>query len=474
MSGPVKIIILVVSGFVTLLVLVASALFLFVDDEHYKSRIEAAASEALGMEVGVDGRLRIGIFPGMHVTLNEVHIRNMEAEVICAEKASLGIDLLPLLRGEVRINSVVLKQPGIIIERDRDGKFNFARPAAAGTASSGLYIAKVSLAGAVFLYTDKQSGREVEATQCDLDLRDLRLTPGNDQDYMKNLSFTGELSCEEVRINDLTRSELKITADAKAGVFDLKPVTLRLFGAQGSGSIRADFSGAVPLYHIRYSLPQFRIEEFIKLLSPQQVAEGTMDFSMNLSMLGKTVNEMKQTMEGEVALQGENLTLTGRDLDQDFARYESTQSFNLIDVGAFFFAGPVGLALTKGYNFASLFQGPGGSTKISKLVSDWKVEGGTALAEDVAMATEENRIALQGRLDFVNDRFDEVVVALIDARGCVKVNQTMHGTFQEPVVERPTILESLTGPAIELFMKGKDLLSGGECEVFYDGSVAAP
>jgi hypothetical protein len=41
-------------------------------------------------------------------------------------------------------------------------------------------------------------------------------------------------------------------------------------------------------------------------------------------------------------------------------------------------------------------------------------------------------------------------------------------------VERPTILESLTGPALELFMKGKDLLSGGECEVFYDGSVAAP
>jgi uncharacterized protein involved in outer membrane biogenesis len=474
MSGPFKIIILVIGGFVTLLLLVASALFLFVDDEAYKSRIEAAASEALGMEVVVDGRLRIGIFPGMHVTLNQVHIRNMEAEVISAEKASLGIDLLPLLRREVRINSVVLKQPGINIERDKDGKFNLARPAAAGTTSSGLYIVKVSLADAVFLYTDKQSGREVGALQCDLDMRDLRLTPGNDQDFMKNLSFTGKLFCEEVRINDLARSELKITADAKAGVFDLKPVTLRLFGAQGSGSIRADFSGAAPLYHIRYSLPQFRIEEFVKLLSPQQVAVGTMDFSMNLSMLGKTVNEMKQTMEGEIALLGGNLTLTGRDLDQDFARYDSTQSFNLVDVGAFFFAGPVGLALTKGYNFASLFQGPGGSTKISKLVSVWKVEGGTALAEDVAMATEENRVALQGRLDFVNDRFDEVVVALIDARGCVKVNQIMHGTFQEPVVERPTVLESLTGAAIDLFMKGKDLIAGGECEVFYDGSVAAP
>ncbi|MDD3617963.1 MAG: hypothetical protein RBR09_04255 [Desulfobulbaceae bacterium] len=65
-------------------------------------------------------------------------------------------------------------------------------------------------------------------------------------------------------------------------------------------------------------------------------------------------------------------------------------------------------------------------------------------------------------------------MGLIDARGCVKVKQTMNGAFQDPVVERPTILESLTGPAIDLFMKGKDLIAGGVCEVFYDGSVAAP
>ncbi|MDW7772211.1 MAG: AsmA family protein [Desulfobulbaceae bacterium] len=473
MSGPIKTILLVVSGFTALLVLAAVALFLFVDTEVYRSRIEAAVSEALGMEAGF-GRLRIGIFPGMHVTLNDVHIRNMEAEIVSAEKASLGIDLLPLLFREVRIRSIVLEQPGIIIERDRDGKYNFERPDADRAASSGLDIPKVSLTNAAFLYTDQRSGRKVEAAECNLDLRGLHLTRGNDTDYLKNLSLTGELSCEEARINDLAGSELKITADGNAGVFDLKPVTLQIFGAQGSGSIRADFSGDVPLYHIRYSLPQFQIGEFINLLSPQQVVEGTMDFSMNLSMQGKSEKGMKQTMNGQVALHGGNLTLLGRDLDQDFARYESTQNFNLVDVGAFFFAGPAGLALTKGYKFASLFQGSGGSTKINRVVSDWKVEGGSALAEDVAMATEENRVALQGRLDFVNERFDDVTVALIDAGGCVKVNQTMHGTFQEPVVERPTVLESLTGPARELFMMGKDLITGEECEVFYDGSVAAP
>jgi len=42
------------------------------------------------------------------------------------------------------------------------------------------------------------------------------------------------------------------------------------------------------------------------------------------------------------------------------------------------------------------------------------------------------------------------------------------------VVEPPNILMSLTGPARELLKKGRDLFSGGECEVFYAGSVAPP
>jgi len=41
-------------------------------------------------------------------------------------------------------------------------------------------------------------------------------------------------------------------------------------------------------------------------------------------------------------------------------------------------------------------------------------------------------------------------------------------------VEKPNILMSLTGPARKLLKKGRDLFPGGECEVFYAGSVAPP
>jgi hypothetical protein len=201
------------------------------------------------------------------------------------------------------------------------------------------------------------------------------------------------------------------------------------------------------------------------------VAEGLMDFSVKLSMQGESVAAMRQSAKGQVSLRGDNLMVNGTDFDQAFARFESSQQFNLVDAGAFFFAGPVGLMITKGYNFANMLQESAGHSQIRTLVSDWKVEHGRAQALDVAMAAEKNRIALQGGLDFVNEQFDGVTVALVNTKGCVEVKQTIGGSFQNPEVGKPSILKSLAGPALKLLEKGKNILPDGECDIFYAGSV---
>ncbi|HJX57370.1 MAG TPA: AsmA-like C-terminal region-containing protein, partial [Thiobacillus sp.] len=222
------------------------------------------------------------------------------------------------------------------------------------------------------------------------------------------------------------------------------------------------------------TLAQLHVDAFLKPMSPKNVPEGSADLTANLSMQGKTVKDMRQTLQGQVSLRGKNLILNGRDLDQEFARFESSQTFNLVDVGAFFFAGPVGLAVTKGYSFASILQGSEGRSEIRTLVSDWKVERGVALSRDVAIATTKNRVALQGGLDFVNERFDNVTVALIDDKGCIRAQQTIHGAFNNPVVENPSTLKALTGPVVKLLKQVGSLFPGGECEVFYAGSVVPP
>ncbi len=134
MSRSAKIILLALLGLVGLLGLVAAVLLFFVDANIYKTRMEAAASGVLGMEVSIEGRVGIGFLPGLLVTLEGVHIRNRAVDVAFAKEARLEIDLLPLLMKEVRVEKIELKSPRIIIERDRDGQFNFENPEAAAGA----------------------------------------------------------------------------------------------------------------------------------------------------------------------------------------------------------------------------------------------------------------------------------------------------------------------------------------------------
>jgi len=88
MSKTLKIIYFAVSGFVGLLVIIGAALFLFVDANTYKHRIETAASQALGMEFKIGGALSAGFLSGAHVTLGDVSIRNRGMDIASAKEST--------------------------------------------------------------------------------------------------------------------------------------------------------------------------------------------------------------------------------------------------------------------------------------------------------------------------------------------------------------------------------------------------
>ena len=194
-----------------------------------------------------------------------------------------------------------------------------------------------------------------------------------------------------------------------------------------------------------------------------------------LAMRGRTRVELRQSAKGEMSLSGTNLTLAGVDLDKQLLKFESSQNFNLIDVGAFLFAGPVGLVVTKGLEFSSLAQQDGGSTQVRTVVSKWKVEKGVAYARDAALATNENRLAIHGGLDFVDAEYQDVIIALVDSKGCIRVSQKISGPFSKPSADKSVFLVPV-GPLLKLLDKAKTLFLGPDnnCEVFYRGSVAPP
>ena len=474
MSRISRIALWVIAAPVALLLLLGAILLVLVGTDVYKTRLESTASRALGMALSFAGRPGIDVFPGLVLTLEDVHVRRKGAEIASAKQVKVDIELLSLLSDEMRIGRIALAEPRITLERDRDGRFNFEEPTEVATALPAQWWPEVSVSAGTVVFIDRRFGKGFEARDCAGDVHRLKRAGGQRADFLKAISFRADFGCAQIRKEAVTLLDVKFVADAKNGVIEVKPFSTRLFGTQGAGNLQADFSGAVATYQISYTLSQFPIEEAFGKMSLNSLATGRMDFVATLSTHGTSLKELKQALSGQASLRGKDLTFTGTNLDEAFDRFESSQTFSLLDVGAVFFAGPAALLVTKGFDFAKLAQGSDGSSEIRTLVSDWKVEHGVAGAVDVAMATKANRIALRGGLDFVNERFDDVSVALVDAKGCVRVQQSIRGSFQQPVIEKPNPIEALAGPAVRLLKKGGNLILGKPCDVFYAGTVAPP
>lgn len=462
----------VVLGSATLLVVALALLVVLLDPTTHKSRIEDAASRRLGMEVSVNGPLVLRWRPGAYLVLRDVRARKRGADIIVAREAVLGIELMSLLRGEPHVHSVALHDGVFAIVRTADGRFNFQKDPAPGPRPERAGP-DISFSRATITYTDPRFEQGIEGRGCRGDVRRVHLAAG-DKRLLARLSFEGDAACADLRAGGIAFVEASTGAVSDQGVIQFQPIRARLFDAQGSGRVRADFSGAVPAYHVEHTLQQFPTEQMLKSLSLKEMASGRMDLSANLVMQGRSAKELQQSMKGTVSLRGQRLIYNGADLDLQFDRFESSQNFNLFDVGALFLAGPAGLLVTKGVDFASAAQGARGRSEIRTLVSDWTVERGVARAHDVAMATAGHRVALKGGIDLVNDRFQDMTIALIDPKGCAKVQQQVRGTLQKPQVEKPNPVEAIAGPAVRLLKKGAELIAGDSCEVFYAGAVPAP
>ncbi|MEJ2685207.1 MAG: hypothetical protein P8Z71_12525 [Candidatus Sulfobium sp.] len=127
------------------------------------------------------------------------------------------------------------------------------------------------------------------------------------------------------------------------------------------------------------------------------------------------------------------------------------------------------------YHYGDVYsQTRGGRGTITQFISHWKIKDGVADATDCALATDHNRVALKGKLDLVNERYEDVIVALLDDKGCAKFTQGIKGSFGSPTVGAVSAFESLAGPISHLYRKAKRFLRGGKCDVFYNGSVQQP
>jgi uncharacterized protein YhdP len=458
--------------------LAAGAVALLLDPSDYRPRFEAAASERLGMPVAVHGDLRLGFGPGIQIRVRDVEVRNRGERVAWLPSARLGVRWRPLMRGQVHVRHLTLTAPELTIVRDRDGRLNVVPPAVDDRIGPpDLAELFVAVRAGTISYRDARSGNAYTARGVELTLEPLRVHERTGARLLQRLSLALDAAIEEFSAPAFRASDTVLALSGERGIYDLHLRQSTLFGGRVRGEARAEFSAADARHRFRVDVEEFELEQFLAaaLGAGDPIARGSMNFAADLASEGDSAEALLQALRGRAWLRGAVLELEGVDIDHELSRYESLIGFDLVDLGALFFAGPAGVVVMRGFDALPLFGGGrDGETRIRELVSVWDVERGVADARDVAMATDENRIAMRGRLDLVTRRFDDVTVAVIDGEGCAVMEQRVEGSFDDPEVAEPTLIEMLAEAAFELLTEAFELLAGRDCEVFYDGALPHP
>ncbi|MFW5815234.1 MAG: AsmA family protein [Wenzhouxiangella sp.] len=121
----------VLGGALALLVLAAVVLVMLVEPDDYRDRIAAQASSALGREVRLDGPLSLRLWPRIALDIRSLSVANpagfADAPALAeVGQASVSVGVWPLLRGELDIGQLELRDATVTLVTAPDGSSNLA------------------------------------------------------------------------------------------------------------------------------------------------------------------------------------------------------------------------------------------------------------------------------------------------------------------------------------------------------------
>lgn len=209
---------------------------------------------------------------------------------------------------------------------------------------------------------------------------------------------------------------------------------------------------------------------------------GIINTNANLTFKGMDAPTILSNLNGPFSLSGNNIEIYSIDIDALAKNLEKSNEINLLDIGAFVLAGPIGIAATKGSNVGMLGLNTLIDTKtaIKQLEMQLDIQKGIAYAKDVAFATGKTRIAAIGAINLNNNAFENFSIGVLDSQNCAKYSQAIKGTLTDPKIEvTKTAISTAINLATSLlgkFKKGAEKIinTQSKCEPFYNGVVKQP
>lgn len=96
----------------------------YLTEERLKAMVIPRAEQALGRQVSI-GTIKVGLFKGISIEDFAVKEEDGKTDFVSTQSFILRYDLMPLLKKQVVVSEVLVENPTILIQRDKNGKFNY-------------------------------------------------------------------------------------------------------------------------------------------------------------------------------------------------------------------------------------------------------------------------------------------------------------------------------------------------------------
>lgn len=178
-----------VLGLLVLIVVAAVAIPFLIPAEKLKEELILAVNDATGRTLSIDGEFGVSVFPVLGVNASKVSFSNSSTSqnpnMATIENLTVALNLMPLLSGQIQVDTFVLDKPVIYLEAYKKGTKNweFSSPSSKTTQSSetsstsdgptdlgiqDLNLGNVKIVDGAITYSDGQSGAKYEISAVNL------------------------------------------------------------------------------------------------------------------------------------------------------------------------------------------------------------------------------------------------------------------------------------------------------------------
>lgn len=163
----------------------------FIDLSVYKGQVVDAFKKQTGLDLKLAGEVDIAFLPSPQFVAEDVTISSSQngeqSDVVSFDSLMVNVSVIPLLQGNVSVQSVTLVKPIVTIEARKDGGFNFSAAQSASTEGNKtakteqdakkttstlpqVSLDKIHVKDGTFIYKDQKAGSTTEIRNINADL----------------------------------------------------------------------------------------------------------------------------------------------------------------------------------------------------------------------------------------------------------------------------------------------------------------